>query len=354
MGYEHLNITPEMEYDEVTESNAKNLLPIPSECEVTSEDENEFKVYSIPLFDEDKINSDKLDPHYFNVESDFVESFLNRDSFIDSSSKFDFSSELAHVNPEITESDFDFEEEIHLSESLLYDNSSSRPPEEHNDEEERIKREHADYISRMEMLFTINPRPRPTVNTNTIVESLPTSPILLEDNDSQREEIDIVTDMDDVLPPSVENDDDSEGEIDVVEEIFSDNSIPFTEDEASDSDHQDDPSFPRPPLETPDAEFDFKPDFEKEIPVVMHDKDEFDDNYSPFMFVIHIFLPYLICSKMFLSFLSAESEDTIFDPGFSPHRLKFLVFEYLFRSKRSSHPFFEISLGKSISFISIA
>nr|GFC19340.1 hypothetical protein [Tanacetum cinerariifolium] len=41
MGYEHLSITPETESDEVTEPNAKNLLPIPSECEVTSEDKRE-------------------------------------------------------------------------------------------------------------------------------------------------------------------------------------------------------------------------------------------------------------------------------------------------------------------------
>nr|GFC80812.1 hypothetical protein [Tanacetum cinerariifolium] len=122
MGYEHLSITPEIESDEVTESNAENILPIPSECEVTSEDEiecdmpakdvcspvfttfsnhlfkdnddldssdneslpdedvaaEEFKIYSNPLFDEDEINSDKLDPHCFNVESDFVISLLNR------------------------------------------------------------------------------------------------------------------------------------------------------------------------------------------------------------------------------------------------------------------------------------
>nr|GFD25355.1 hypothetical protein [Tanacetum cinerariifolium] len=38
MGYEHLSITPETKSDEVTESNAENLLPIPSECEVTLED----------------------------------------------------------------------------------------------------------------------------------------------------------------------------------------------------------------------------------------------------------------------------------------------------------------------------
>nr|GFA93700.1 hypothetical protein [Tanacetum cinerariifolium] len=37
MGYEHLSITPETE----SESNAKNHLPIPSECEVTLEDKRE-------------------------------------------------------------------------------------------------------------------------------------------------------------------------------------------------------------------------------------------------------------------------------------------------------------------------
>nr|GFB09001.1 hypothetical protein [Tanacetum cinerariifolium] len=61
-----------------------------------------------------KINSDKLDPYCFNVEYDFVESLLNRDTFIDFSSKFDFSGELVHINPEIPKSDFDFEEEIRL------------------------------------------------------------------------------------------------------------------------------------------------------------------------------------------------------------------------------------------------
>nr|GFB11693.1 hypothetical protein [Tanacetum cinerariifolium] len=36
MGYEHLSITPKTESDEVTESNAENLLPIPSEYELFS------------------------------------------------------------------------------------------------------------------------------------------------------------------------------------------------------------------------------------------------------------------------------------------------------------------------------
>nr|GFA94421.1 hypothetical protein [Tanacetum cinerariifolium] len=62
MGYEHLNITPETEFDEVTESNAENLLPNPSKCEVTLEDEIEcdmpakdvcspvFTTFSNPFF----------------------------------------------------------------------------------------------------------------------------------------------------------------------------------------------------------------------------------------------------------------------------------------------------------------
>nr|GFC80129.1 hypothetical protein [Tanacetum cinerariifolium] len=130
----------------------------------------------------------------------------------------EFSGELAHINPEITKSDFYFEQEICLIQNLLYDNSSSRPLKEHNAEEECIRREHADYISRMEMLFTINSRPRPMVNANTIIESILLSLIPIQDNDSQREEIDIITNTDDVLPLDFKNDD-LEEEIDAVEEL---------------------------------------------------------------------------------------------------------------------------------------
>nr|GEZ07083.1 hypothetical protein [Tanacetum cinerariifolium] len=236
MGYEHLSITPEMEFDEVTESNAKNLLPIPSECEVTSEDESEcdmpvkdnslafitfskplfndsndfmsndkdsihdvpteeFKVYSNLLFGKDEINSDEIESH---VEPNSVESLSSHDALIDSSQNLE-----------------------EISEPLIA-------------EEERLRKEHADYINRMEMLFTINPRPRSMVNVNTIVESLPSLPIPDQDSDSQREEIDIVTDTDDVCPPSVENDDDSKGEINVVEALLIDDSIPFPVNESFD------------------------------------------------------------------------------------------------------------------------
>nr|GEW83535.1 hypothetical protein [Tanacetum cinerariifolium] len=258
----------------------------------------ESKVFSNPLFDNDEINSDDLESH---VESNFAESLSTHDALIDSSQKIDHLKEFSRpLMP------------IHIV------------------EEERIRREHAEYISRMEMLFTINPRPCLTVNANMIVESIPSSLIPVQDNDSQREEIEIVTNTDELLPPGFENDD-SKGEIDVVEELHVDNSISnskneFSDNEASDFDN---PSVPRPPSEPPDAEFDFKPNTGEEILVVintidelecLNPRDEFDvstndDDHFPFMFVIRSFLPYLIYFKVFPFLLCAESEDTIFDPG---------------------------------------
>nr|GEV89330.1 hypothetical protein [Tanacetum cinerariifolium] len=250
--------------DDFTSSDDESL----SEEDIPIEESN---VFSNPLFDNDEINSDELESH---LE--------------------EFSGELAHINLEITKSDFDFEKEIRLIENLLYDNSSPRPSKEVNAE-----------------------------IANTTVESIPSSLIPVQDNDSPREEIDIVTNTDELLPPSVENDDDSEREIDAVDDVRVDNSIFNSENELSDNEESDldNPSFPRPPPEPPDAKFDFEPDFGEEISVVMNTiRDEFDvsnnenDDYFSFMFVIRIFLPDLIYSKAF-SFLSAESEDTIYDPG---------------------------------------
>nr|GEW80494.1 reverse transcriptase domain-containing protein [Tanacetum cinerariifolium] len=194
----------------------------------------------------------------------------------------------------------------------------------HIAEEERIRREHADYINRMEMLFTINPHPHPTINANTNVESLPSLPIPVQDSDSHREEIDIVTSTDDVLPPGVENKD-SDGEVDAVDDLRVDNSISNSEHESSESEDSDfdNPSVPLPPPEPPDEKLDFEIEFENEISVVRNTIVEFEcidarvkfdvsndknDDLSYFMFVMFV--------KVF-SFLFAESEDTIFDPGFT-------------------------------------
>nr|GFA11601.1 hypothetical protein [Tanacetum cinerariifolium] len=325
MGYEHLSTTPETKSNEVTESNAENLLQIPSKCEVTLEDEiecnmpakdvcspvfttfsnplfkdnenfdssddeslpdkdvpaEEFKIYSNSLFDEDEINSDKLNPHCFNVESDFVESLLNRDTFIDFSSKFDFSGELAHIKPEIPKSDFDFEEEIRLIENLLYDNLFPRLPEELNAE-----------------------------IADTIIESIPLLPIPVQDGNSQQEEIDIVTETDDVMPLSVENDDDDYdlllGEADL---FLYDNSIP--------------PSIENPDMIAEEISDKLNEDkcFDPGREINVSTKIE-DDDYFPFMFVIRFFLPYLIFPEMVaISKLIVIDSSTIMEE--THHRWRF-------------------------------
>nr|GFA61837.1 hypothetical protein [Tanacetum cinerariifolium] len=75
MGYEHLSITPEMESDEVTESNAENLLPIPSECEVTLKDKRDcdVPVSTIDVCDNhsDTFSDSKIDDDISVYDDDF-------------------------------------------------------------------------------------------------------------------------------------------------------------------------------------------------------------------------------------------------------------------------------------------
>nr|GEV04157.1 hypothetical protein [Tanacetum cinerariifolium] len=260
------------------EPNVKNLVPIPSESEVTFDNESEcdvpikdessplfttfsnplfdcnddftssddeslsnedfpmenFKIYSNPLFDDGEIISNKIDPHYFNVESSLIESLLNRDTLFDSSPKFDYLEE--------------FSGELMLT-SII--------------NEERIRREHEESISLMEKLLTINSFPRPIENfhANTIIETLPTSPILVEDSDSLRQEIDIFTGTDDLMPPGIESDDyDSKEDIHILEEFLSNDTPPISKNESSNFDHHNDPSFPRPPPKPSDVEVFLEPD----------------------------------------------------------------------------------------------
>ncbi|GKC54782.1 hypothetical protein Tco_1077527 [Tanacetum coccineum] len=248
---EHLDTIPETESDKENESSVEDLNLTPSESEdlsdieskcdipvcddlttfsnplfdsnddfTSSDDESlydedvpeeNFKIYSNPLFDEEIIST-KIDPHHFNAESDLIESLLNRDILIVSSPKFDslleeFSGELAHIDlisPKIDEADFDPEEEIRLVEKLLYDNSSPRPPEEFNSK-----------------------------NSDAVIESFSPSPIPVEGSDSLMEEIDIFLAPDDSIPPGIENDDyDSEGDILFLEELLSNDSLSLPENES--------------------------------------------------------------------------------------------------------------------------
>nr|GEZ38786.1 hypothetical protein [Tanacetum cinerariifolium] len=181
--------------------------------------------------------------------------------------------------------------------------------------------EHADYINRIEMLFTINPRPHHPINANINVKFFSSFPIPIQESDPHQEEIDVVTIMDDVLPPSVENDD-SDGEVDAVDFLRVDNSIQNSKHEYFESEDSDfdNPSVPLPPSEPPDEEFDFEIDFENEILVVRSAIVKFEcidareklDVFNDENDVLSYFM-FVIFANVF-SFLFAESEDTIFDP----------------------------------------
>nr|GEV29729.1 hypothetical protein [Tanacetum cinerariifolium] len=207
-----------------------------SDDESFSDEDVPKEIYSNPLFDEEII-SIKIDLHHFNVESDLIESFLNQDSSIISSPKFDslledFSGKLAHTNLillGINEADFDPVEEIHFVKKLLYDNSSPRPPEEPNSK-----------------------------NSDAVIESFSPSPIPVKGSDSLIEEIDLFLTPDESMPPGIENDDyDSKGDILFLEELLSNDSPSLIENESF---HFDVPSSPRPPAKPLDDGIYFEPD----------------------------------------------------------------------------------------------
>nr|GEZ74086.1 hypothetical protein [Tanacetum cinerariifolium] len=281
MGDKHLDTVPATESDELIKSSVENLVPNPSEsegensCDVPScfttfsnilfDDEYEFdsvddqslhnedfheKIFSNPLFEEEII-SIKKNQHHFNAESDLVESMFNRDSsIISSSSKIDylldeFDGELTllkSIPPGVDKTDCHPKNEIRLSQILLYDNSSPRPPEEFNSE-----------------------------NSNDKIKFFSPSPIPNKDSDSFMEEIDLFLTPDDPMPPSIEDDEDSEWEILFLERLLHDDPIPFP--------------------------------------------DTLDFSYE-----VRIFLPFFTYPVTSPVLLSSRSEDKIFDPGITINR----------------------------------
>nr|GEX27527.1 hypothetical protein [Tanacetum cinerariifolium] len=119
---EHLDTIPEKESDKFIKSSAEYLILSLTESKDEHECGNLFE-----LFFDEEIISIEIDPHHFNAESDLIESLLNQDSSIISSSKIDslldeFVGELIFlksVPSGINEADYDLEEEIQLIEKLF-------------------------------------------------------------------------------------------------------------------------------------------------------------------------------------------------------------------------------------------
>nr|GEV75946.1 hypothetical protein [Tanacetum cinerariifolium] len=296
MRYEHLSITPEMESYEVTESNAKNLLPIPSECEVTLEDKRDCDVpvstidvcdNHSDIFSDSKIDDDILVYGDDIEDIEYVKASLSDPEIVSVEEENDVNQEEEEVDLE----DISQIQYVVLREKLL---SITR------------------LISNIESLND-NPTPICVLNSSVSIPIFEETDNSLLDNfspefetfcdhseETRSEEADLFLASDNLIPPGIENvANDSEGDIRFLEELLIDDSI--LSHESSDSNFEDNPSIPRPPSEPPDAETNAG----EEIPVVMNDKDKFDKDYYFFMF-----------AKVF-SLLSAESEDTIFDPDIS-------------------------------------
>nr|GEY91564.1 Gag-Pol polyprotein [Tanacetum cinerariifolium] len=142
----------------------------------------------------------------YNQDFNFPQNFQNVPQQYPCCEDCGFAGELTLLKsfpPGIDKTDCHPEKEIRLTKRLLYDNSSPRPPEE--------------IVSD---------------NSNADIESFSPPPIPNLDSDPLMEEIDLFLNLDDPMPPGiVEDDDDSERDIPILEELL-DNyslSLPTTE-----------------------------------------------------------------------------------------------------------------------------
>ncbi|GJR63430.1 reverse transcriptase domain-containing protein [Tanacetum coccineum] len=212
------------------------------EDDVESNDSNvsnfdEPVLLNTPLFDKDECfdpggDNDEIDAFlaievstnieegYYDSEGDvfYLESLLSDDTIHNLSFEVFFDHEPQHFK---NESDHD----------TLITFSPKNDPLHHEFAGElitlppRIVREHEEYISRMWLLCGNSSSRSPEnfhASPNTIIESLPTFPIPVEDSDSLREEIDIFPSPDDSIPPGIESDFDSEEEINFLDNLLND------------------------------------------------------------------------------------------------------------------------------------
>nr|GEX22703.1 hypothetical protein [Tanacetum cinerariifolium] len=228
--YEHFSTTLT---NEVTESSTKNLVPIPRECEVTLDNGSE----SIePVKDDSSVFTTFLNPLFNNdgINSDELESHVES-NFVESTSNHD-----------------------------------------------TMKIDNLDEFLDLSFLFTLLRKKES--GGNMLITSIVWKCCL------QSTHVFILR-TDDVLPPGVENDDDSDREVD---DLRVDNSISNSKHKSFESKESDFdiPSVLLSPPEPPDKELDFEIDFGDEISVVRNTIVEFEcidarvkfDDYSYFMF----------------------------------------------------------------------
>nr|GEY10309.1 hypothetical protein [Tanacetum cinerariifolium] len=121
MGYEHLSTTPETESDEVIESSVKNLEPIPSEYEVTSDNKSECDV---PICEDSSTFDDLEDHSEILSDSDNDDISSDGDAFEDveyvEASPFDSNLvSLEEENDVYQEEEFNLEDILQIQDVIL-------------------------------------------------------------------------------------------------------------------------------------------------------------------------------------------------------------------------------------------
>nr|GEZ07729.1 hypothetical protein [Tanacetum cinerariifolium] len=320
IGYEHLSITPETESDEVKKSNAKNLLPIPSECEyveaslldpeiVSIEEENGVEGENVVQREEEEVDLEDICQVQDVVLHEKLFSITRLISNIESLND--------NSTPDCAFNSF-------KSDNSILDNFLPKFETfcDHSEETRSGNTTHANYSLPEYNSFCFEIELDQERLINLVENDIPDN----SSNDPLLEDVDLFL-FDNSIPPGIDNiADDPEGDIRFLEDLLIDDSI--LSHESFDSNFKDNPSNSRPPPEPPDDNFNLEPEV---ISAVMEDIDEPDEHfnpggeifvstnnedvdYFPFMFLIRIFLPYLILLEISPLFLSTESEDTIFDP----------------------------------------
>ncbi|GKA73303.1 hypothetical protein Tco_0779519 [Tanacetum coccineum] len=356
---EHLDTIPATESDEVIKFSVKNLVPIPSEFEGISDDTSD-----VPNCDNNRVN----------IESDLLESLINRDTSIVYSSKIDpileeFAGEFTHIAPippGIVEADFDSNNDTSSDDDNFEDVEYVSLKEVNDVEQEEKEFDLEDILQIQDIILrekllnvhrliskieSLKDNPTP----DHVLESPYPFPIPIMDSDLSDTSL---SHLDNSLPEfetfsnhteetrsgsttthanySLPEYDSFLFEIEPDQEglISIDNSNdPLLELPEFESFHFD-PSLPRPPPEPPDVCLDMLYNDESFEPgegenIVVSNVEE-DDSFT---FTIRTFLPFLTYPEVSPLSCSIGSEDLIFDPGIITfHFLKPLAFLWKFLS----------------------
>nr|GEW66171.1 reverse transcriptase domain-containing protein [Tanacetum cinerariifolium] len=303
MGYEHLSTIPETESDEIIKSNVKKLVPIPNECEVTSDNESES---DMPVCE---------DSSTFDVCEDHSE--ILYDSNNDITSNDDAFEDIEYVEASLLDSELVSLEE----ENVVYQKDKEFDLEDILQIQDVILRKKLLSINRLIVdieFLNDNPILDCVLNSSSsfpIFEKSNNSLSILEnslpefetfsDHTEETRSGSTITHADNSLPEydlfcfeiepdqermtsimfltflSAESEDTifDPGDILFLEELLVDDSISFPKNESSNFDYHGDSSFPHPPPKPPDVDFffDLEPNSGELISVVKNNNDELNE-----------------------------------------------------------------------------